>query len=157
MTKIVATITMLLCLISMQAQKINGTVTDATKNPMTGVIIYEKGTTNGTTSDLEGKYAINVTSKDAILIFSFVGFSKQELSVTNGTQIDVTLQEGISLGEVQVVGSRSHARPLQESSTTSQRTAVYETRTYSGVRASPRQYLLAGRATRLANVILLCI
>jgi iron complex outermembrane receptor protein len=115
MTKIVATITMLLCLISMQAQKINGTVTDATKNPMTGVIIYEKGTTNGTTSDLEGKYAINVTSKDAILIFSFVGFSKQELSVTNGTQIDVTLQEGISLGEVQVVGSRSYARTATDS------------------------------------------
>ena len=115
MTKILATITMLLCLISMQAQKINGTVTDATKNPMTGVIIYEKGTTNGTTSDLEGKYAINVTSKDAILIFSFVGFSKQELSVTNGTQIDVTLQEGISLGEVQVVGSRSYARTATDS------------------------------------------
>jgi hypothetical protein len=64
-----------------QSTRITGTVTsgdDGTALP--GVSIVEKGTTNGTVTDAEGRYSLNV-SENAILVFSFVGFQSQEISV----------------------------------------------------------------------------
>lgn len=84
---------------------VKGKVTDAEGNPLPGVNILEKGTTNGAVSDLEGNYTISVNSPNAILIFSFVGFLSEDIEVGKQTTIDVILIEDIqALEEVVVVG-----------------------------------------------------
>jgi iron complex outermembrane receptor protein len=54
-------------------QSISGSVSDET-GPLPGVTIVEKGTTNGTTADFDGNYSISVSSEDAILVISYLGF-----------------------------------------------------------------------------------
>lgn len=71
--------------------KITGTVTDASnQSTIPGVSIVVKGTTTGTMTDIDGKYALDVDSK-AILVFSFIGFTTQEFPVQGKTKIDVSL------------------------------------------------------------------
>ncbi len=89
--------------------EITGVVTDNSGTPLPGVNVYEKGTENGTSTDFDGQYTIEV-DPEATLVFSFVGFEEQEVAVNGRSQIDVTLADGVSLGEVQLVGSRSPKR-----------------------------------------------
>ncbi len=91
------------------AQNVTGTVTDSEGQPLPGVNIIEKNTTNGTTSDFDGNYAITVGS-DAVLVFSYIGFTTQEFTVGDQNVINVTLVEGVSLDEIMIVGSRSPKR-----------------------------------------------
>lgn len=68
-----------------------------------GVSIIEKGTSNGTTSDSDGRFSLSVGSADAILVFSFIGYSTQEVNVGNRTQLDVSMVEEVTaLNEVVV-------------------------------------------------------
>ena len=90
-------------------EEIKGVVTDNSGTPLPGVNVYEKGTENGTSTDFDGQYTIEV-DPEATLVFSFVGFEEQEVAVNGRSQIDVTLADGVSLGEVQLVGSRSPKR-----------------------------------------------
>ncbi|MFN8338131.1 MAG: TonB-dependent receptor [Saprospiraceae bacterium] len=101
-----------LCFFSIvaQAQSVSGVIKDNTGTPLIGVSIIEKGTSNGTTSDINGAYNLDLQTTKPILIFSYTGFSSQEKSVNEASIIDVMLEEGILLGEVQVVGSRSYNR-----------------------------------------------
>lgn len=94
---------------------VSGKVTDLNGEYLPGVNIAEKGTTVGTISDFNGEYRITVRSANAVLVFSFVGFETIEVPVQSRNMIDVTLNEGISLGEVQVVGSRSYRRSVTDS------------------------------------------
>ena len=90
---------------AMQQLKITGTVTDEKGNPLPGVTVLVKGTTTGSLTDAEGKYAISNVSSGTILVFSFIGMKSQEISFTGKTTIDVELiQDSISLQEVVVVG-----------------------------------------------------
>ena len=91
---------------SVQGIKIKGVVTSATDNlPLPGVNILEKGTLNGTVTDINGKYSITVPSPDAILEFSFIGYLQEEISVAGRSVIDITLVEKIEeLEEVVVIG-----------------------------------------------------
>ncbi|MGC1243511.1 MAG: SusC/RagA family TonB-linked outer membrane protein, partial [Chryseosolibacter sp.] len=84
-------------------QAISGTVTDArTLQPIAGVNIVVKGTTSGTTTDSEGKYVIDAEEGD-MLVFSFIGYKKIEVSVGGRVVIDVSLEEDVaSLKEVVV-------------------------------------------------------
>ncbi|WP_420322466.1 TonB-dependent receptor [Flagellimonas sp.] len=90
-------------------KSLSGTITDATGVPLLGVNIVEKGTQNGTSSDFDGKYTLEV-SEGAVLVFSFVGFASQEVPLNGRTTIDVVMQEGVELGEILLVGSRSPKR-----------------------------------------------
>ncbi len=82
-----------------------GKIVDTEGNPLPGVNILEKGTTNGTISDLNGKYMISVSSDSAILIFSYVGFLTEEMPAGTETELNMTLLEDlIGLSEVVVVG-----------------------------------------------------
>lgn len=82
---------------------VSGAVKDNTGVPMVGVTIMEQGTTNGTITDLDGKYTIKVP-QGATLLFSFIGYDMQEV-VVNESQINVTLFEEVEgLDEVVVVG-----------------------------------------------------
>ncbi|RNL82407.1 SusC/RagA family TonB-linked outer membrane protein [Sinomicrobium pectinilyticum] len=85
---------------------ISGTVTDANQVPLAGANILEKGTSNGVIADFDGNYEIKINDPDnAVLVFSFVGFSSQEVPVNNQTSVHVTLLEDLAqLDEVVVVG-----------------------------------------------------
>ena len=84
-------------------QSISGLVSDET-GPLPGVTIVEKGTTNGTTADFDGNYSISVSSEDAILVFSYLGFVTQEISA-NSDNFNVTMISGSDeLEEVVVTG-----------------------------------------------------
>lgn len=84
---------------------VSGRITDGTATPIPGVNVIEKGTTNGTSSDADGRYSIGLTGENAVLVFSAIGFITQEVVVNNRSVIDVTLAEDVrSLEEVVVVG-----------------------------------------------------
>lgn len=92
--------------ISLNAQiKVNGTVTDETGQPVPGVSIIEKGTTNGASTDFDGNYEITVSSVGVTLIYSFIGFENEERVVSNSEVINVQLLADVeSLDEVVVIG-----------------------------------------------------
>ncbi|MCF4101721.1 TonB-dependent receptor [Gillisia sp. M10.2A] len=94
---------------SINAQEVSGTVTDNLGMPLPGVNVIEKGTNNGTTTDFDGNYSINV-GEDAILIFSYIGFETLEQAVNGKNILNVSLADGVALSEVQIVGSRSPKR-----------------------------------------------
>ncbi|WP_332367610.1 SusC/RagA family TonB-linked outer membrane protein [Spirosoma telluris] len=85
---------------------IKGKVTDTEKGePVPGASIVLKGATKGTNTDANGLYSISVPDQNAVLVFSFVGFDKQEIIVGNRTQINIALKPDMKeLNEVVVVG-----------------------------------------------------
>ena len=86
-------------------QSVSGTVKDAEGTPLPGASIVEKGTTNGTQTDFDGNFSISVTGSNAILVISYLGFSKQEIAIGEQTTINVVLQQdSAKLDEVVVVG-----------------------------------------------------
>jgi len=90
---------------SEQQHAVKGKVTDSEGNPLPGVNIVEVGTTNGAVTDLDGNYSITVSSEDAVLSFSFIGYLTEQIEVGGQTRIEVTLVEDIqALDEVVVVG-----------------------------------------------------
>ena len=96
-------ILVLLSAFSASAQ-VTGTVIGDDGSVLPGVSVLVKGTTNGTSTDADGKYRINVPSSGT-LVFSFVGYVSQEVVVGNRTQINVTLaSDAAALEEVVVVG-----------------------------------------------------
>ena len=92
-----------------QAQNVTGTISDESGAPIAGVNVIEKGTSSGVVSDFNGTYSIAV-GPTATLIFSYVGYNSITVEVNNQTTINVTMQEGVSLDEVVLVGSRSPKR-----------------------------------------------
>jgi TonB-linked SusC/RagA family outer membrane protein len=84
---------------------VSGKVTDESGEALPGVNVLERGTTNGTTTDAEGVYRLNVTSENSVLVFSFIGYVSQEITVSSQTTLNVTLQGDITtLSELVVVG-----------------------------------------------------
>ncbi len=83
---------------------VQGTVLDSSGQPIPGVNVVIKGTINGTVTDLDGKYSIQVP-EDAVLVFTFVGFKTVEAPIGGRSTIDVTLEEDLGdLDEFVVVG-----------------------------------------------------
>src|SRR6187455_2846793 len=83
---------------SAYAQTVTGKVTSAADgSPVPGVSVLVKGSTSGTTTDVDGKFVINVPDpSNSVLMISFIGFASQEVSVQNKTTIDVVLKEDIT-------------------------------------------------------------
>ena len=87
-----------------QKQTVSGVVKDATGEPVIGASIVEKGTTNGTITDFDGNFSLEV-SKGATLVISFVGYQTQEVVATPGKTLNIQLSEDAEvLDEVVVVG-----------------------------------------------------
>ena len=82
---------------------ISGKVTDRDGEALIGASVMVKGTTNGTVSDIDGKFKLSAAG-DATLVVSYTGFSTLEVAVNNQTDITVTMQPGIDLTEVLVTG-----------------------------------------------------
>jgi iron complex outermembrane receptor protein len=90
-------------LVFSQDIKLNGTVKSAYE-VLPGVNVLEKGTTNGTSTDLDGNYSIKV-KEGAVLVFSFLGYKPKAINTSNKTTINVTLEEDASLlKEVSIKG-----------------------------------------------------
>ncbi len=90
------------------AQEVTGTVYDDQNVPLPGASVLVKGTTTGVITDFDGNYTIQANTGD-ILVFSYVGFNSQEATVT-GSTLNITLQSGLALENVVVVGSRNANR-----------------------------------------------
>ncbi len=93
-----------------EAQEVTGTVLDDTSQPLPGVSIIIKGTSTGTTSDFDGNFSISANDGD-VLVFSYVGFNTQEVTVSGNT-VNVTMQAGVALDEIVLLGSRSRGRTV---------------------------------------------
>ena len=88
----------------MAQQTVTGLVTDSSNEPIPGVSILEKGTMNGTITQVDGTYSIEV-SEEATLVYSFIGFQSKEVPVEGQSTINVVLSEDVTdLEEVVVVG-----------------------------------------------------
>ncbi|MGJ8548946.1 SusC/RagA family TonB-linked outer membrane protein [Winogradskyella wichelsiae] len=87
-------------------QTVTGTVVSQPEGlPLPGANILVKGTATGATTDFDGNYTIVVQNSDAVLVFSYIGFVPQDVTVGSKTVIDVTLAEDASqLDEIVVVG-----------------------------------------------------
>lgn len=84
---------------------VTGRVTDESDQPLPGVNVLEKGTTNGTATDSEGRFSLDVRDAESVLVFSFIGYTPQEITVGAQTEFAVSLKPDIqSLEEVVVVG-----------------------------------------------------
>ena len=91
--------------ISQQTSTVTGVVVDGNGEPLIGVNVLEKGTTNGAITDFDGKFSLNLSSSNAVLVFSYIGFTSQEISAAGKTDLKVTMKEDTeTLDEVIVIG-----------------------------------------------------
>ncbi|MEN8249728.1 MAG: TonB-dependent receptor [Bacteroidota bacterium] len=91
--------------VTQQQSSVSGTVTDAQGEPLPGVTVVVKGTTQGTVTDMDGNYTISNIPDRAILRFSFVGMLTQEIEVGGQTTLNATMKaDAIGLEEVVAIG-----------------------------------------------------
>lgn len=112
---------LMLCMVGSvfaQQRTVTGSVVAANDAfPLPGVNIQIKGTTTGAFTDGNGRYSIQVPSADAVLVFSLVGFTSQEVRVGDRSTIDIRLAEDVkTLGEVVIVGYGEQERRTLTSS-----------------------------------------
>lgn len=125
-----------------QQKTITGTVTDENSQPLPGVTVIIKGTTNGTVTNMDGNYSISGYPEDATLVFSFVGMKTQEIPVAGKTNINVILAEdAIGIEEVIAIGYGT----MKKSDLTGAVSSIKVDELPSGTNASIEQ-MLAGRA-----------
>jgi TonB-linked SusC/RagA family outer membrane protein len=88
-----------------QTRTISGIIMDATKEPLIGVNVIVKGTTNGAITDMDGKFELTQVTPGAVLQVSYVGYASQEIQAGNNSNFNITLQEDSkALEEVVVTG-----------------------------------------------------
>jgi TonB-linked SusC/RagA family outer membrane protein len=108
-------ILLLLCVFSSfiwaQSKLVQGVVNDETGSPLPGVNVVIKGTSQGTITDVNGKFKLTVPSEKSIIAFSFMGYLSQDVLVDNHSNFTITLKENVQkLGEVVVVGYGTQSR-----------------------------------------------
>jgi TonB-linked SusC/RagA family outer membrane protein len=88
-----------------QASTISGKVVDEKGEPMPGVAVLEKGTTNGTVTDVNGLFKLNVAGTASVLVIKFIGYNDKEVAVGTQTAFSISLTENVrALSDVVVVG-----------------------------------------------------
>lgn len=96
--------------VTAQISRISGTITDESGEPLPGVNIVEKNTTNGTISDVNGNYNLTLQRPGATIVFSFIGFEPKEIPA-NSPVLNVTMTTGsLSVDEVVIVGYGSQRK-----------------------------------------------
>jgi iron complex outermembrane recepter protein len=101
--------------VNKMVQTITGKVKDKNGEPIIGMSVSIKGTTKGTLTDADGNFTLDAQVGD-VLVFSFIGYTTQEVAVTGSTSsLDIVLEEAAGLiGEVTVVGSRFNTKPRSD-------------------------------------------
>ena len=88
-----------------QGKTITGKVSDTQNEPIIGVSVHVKGTTNGIATDIDGNYSLRNVPENAVLVFSFIGMNTEEVTVSNQSVINVVLTEDtFMLEEVVAIG-----------------------------------------------------
>jgi iron complex outermembrane recepter protein len=111
-------IALFLSISTAMAQKtIAGRVTDGrTKEPLIGASVASKGTTQGTLTDVDGKFQLTLPNGNSLIVITFVGYDKKDMAVGNESVLEITLDESsANLENVVVVGSRAPARTNTQS------------------------------------------
>ena len=125
--------------IPLSAQTIQGTVTDDKNEPLVGASVVIQGTSKGTLTDINGGYKLDLTDaeKSGMLVFSFVGYETQNISINNQSIINISLQTGNSLTEVVVtaLGIKKEAKKLGYSTTTVGKEQLTENRSPNFINA----------------------
>lgn len=113
-----------------QQQKINGVVRDAiTGELLVGVSVRIDGSGTGTTTNEQGAFALNVPSEASVLVFSYLGYNTQKVTVGNQTSLEVKLVKADkSLGEVVVVGYGTRAKGAVTGAISTVKADVFENR-----------------------------
>lgn len=88
--------------VTQQQKKVTGKIVDASGQPLIGVTVMEKGTTNGAITDFDGNYSLNV-GENAVLQFSYVGYKTIEMPVASKTVLNLTMKEDTEVLEEVVV------------------------------------------------------
>ncbi|MDR3268768.1 MAG: TonB-dependent receptor [Tannerella sp.] len=114
--------------IQQQNKTISGTVTDTRGEPLAGATVVEKGTTNGTVADADGKFSLTV-SENATLQVAFVGCIAQEIAVGNQANLKIVLREDTqALEEIVVVGYGTRVKGALTGSIAKTDSKIFETR-----------------------------
>lgn len=103
------------CLTTYAQHAVTGTITDASGEPLIGVNITERGTNIGTVTNIDGVYRLMVSSGEAVLLASYIGYKEQLVQLDGQANFDISMSEGVTLGAVQIVGSRSYKRSSVDS------------------------------------------
>ena len=124
-----------------QVRTVTGKVTEQDGEPLGGVTIVVKGTTTGTTTDMDGNYSLSFDNEDAILVYSFIGYATQEVPAAGQTVINIVLAEEVTeLEEIVVIGYGT----TKKSDLTGSLASLKEDDFNTGVVTSPEQ-LIQGR------------
>ncbi|MBA4851065.1 TonB-dependent receptor [Emticicia sp. BO119] len=128
---------------------VKGRVTDAgTGEALVGCSVVLKGTQKGTTTDATGNYSISVADEKSVLVFGFIGYTKQEITVGNNTTLDVQLKsEASDLAQVVVIGYGSATKKDMTGAVKSLKSTEFN----KGIINSPEQ-LLQGKVAGV-NVV----
>ncbi len=129
-----------------QAVTVSGKVTDENSSGLPGVTVVLKGTTRGTTTDAMGNFSIAVPDANGTLVFSFIGYTPQEIQINNRATINVSLApDARALEEVVVVGYGSQKKSVVTGAISSVRTADLENQQVTRV-----EQALQGRTSGVA-------
>ncbi|HCC70472.1 MAG TPA: TonB-dependent receptor [Bacteroidales bacterium] len=97
MKKKILLLSFLMCVgllwLNAQEFRVTGTITDNTGEPLPGVTVQIKGSSTGTATDVDGNYSLQVPGTDAVLVFSFIGYETQEITVGDQRVINISLNE----------------------------------------------------------------
>src|SRR6218665_3970757 len=123
-------------IVSATTVQVSGKVADETGLPLPGVNVLERGTTNGTVTDAEGGFALEVQNSSSVLVFSFIGYETKEIAVGSQINFEVALRADVKkLEEVVVVGYGT----VKKSDLTGAVNAIGAKDFQKGVIASPEQ------------------
>lgn len=133
---------------AMAQQRVTGKVTDfSTEEPLPGVNILVEGTGSGTVTAIDGSYSLDIPDNNVVLIFSFIGYEKQEVNVGNQTRIDIALMPDLTtLGEVVVIGYGTQKRETVTGSI-----ATVKSEEFTAGMISDPMTLIAGKVAGLAT------
>ncbi|MDZ4824786.1 MAG: TonB-dependent receptor [Flavobacteriales bacterium] len=93
---------------------VSGKVTDDSGSPIFYLVVMEKGTNNGTFTNVDGEYTLNASKADALLIFSYIGYQPQEINISGKATLNVVMGQGEALNAIEIVGSRRLNRTAME-------------------------------------------
>lgn len=125
-------------------QTVTGVVKDTEGEPLIGVSVLEIGTSNGAVTNLDGQYTLTLTKNKSVLAFSYIGYTKQEISVSGRKSIIVVMKEdAVGLQEVIVTG---YGKTVTKDKLTAAISKVSSEVLERGVRANPLT-ALAGTVT----------
>ena len=125
-------------------QTVTGVVKDTEGEPLIGVSVLEIGTSNGAITNLDGQYTLTLTKNKSVLAFSYIGYTKQEISVSGRKSIIVVMKEdAVGLQEVIVTG---YGKTVTKDKLTAAISKVSSEVLERGVRANPLT-ALAGTVT----------